>query len=52
MGVLIIYIFYDYYLLCKKFNLINYEGKFCDIVRKLFENCEVCLFVDILFWGL
>ncbi|MCL2934652.1 MAG: tetratricopeptide repeat protein, partial [Trichodesmium sp. MAG_R03] len=51
MGVPTIYTFHDYYLLCKKFNLINYEGKFCDIARKSPENCEVCLSADGLPWG-
>lgn len=46
MGTPTIYTFHDYYLICKKFNLIDFRGQFCNIKEKTRVNCEVCLSAD------
>ncbi|MEO0645618.1 MAG: glycosyltransferase [Cyanobacteria bacterium J06650_10] len=43
MGLSTIYTLHDYYLLCKRFNLLDYRFVFCDIAGKSPSTCDICL---------
>ena len=42
-GIPTVWSVHDYYLVCKRFNLIDYSGRFCDIANRSKANCDVCL---------
>jgi glycosyltransferase involved in cell wall biosynthesis len=43
LGIPTLYTFHDYFLICRRFQLLNYEGRFCDIANHSISNCDVCL---------
>jgi hypothetical protein len=42
-GVPSIWTLHDYYLICDRYNLLDFEMKFCDIACKSIDHCDVCL---------
>ena len=42
-GVPTVWTLHDHYLACKRFNLIDYSGRFCDVGGRSGTNCDVCL---------
>jgi glycosyltransferase involved in cell wall biosynthesis len=42
-GVPTAFTVHDYFLVCKRFNLMDFSGRFCDIAAHSISNCDVCL---------
>ncbi|MGH7897913.1 MAG: glycosyltransferase, partial [Candidatus Binatia bacterium] len=42
LGIPIVFVWEDYYLICPNYNLLNDAGKFCDWCRDL-DECDRCL---------
>jgi glycosyltransferase involved in cell wall biosynthesis len=42
-GVPSVWTLHDYYLVCQRYNLLDFEGRFCDVARKTPEHCDICL---------
>lgn len=43
MGIPSVYTTHDFYMVCKRFNLIDYQGRYCDIVGRPTVTCDICL---------
>lgn len=44
LGIKSIFSFHDYFSVCSNFNLINYEGKYCNFLENQdFDMCNKCL---------
>lgn len=42
-GVPTIYHLHDFHIICHRFNLLNFEGRFCDVVNRGDHQCDNCL---------
>ncbi|MEH3145220.1 MAG: glycosyltransferase [Methylobacterium frigidaeris] len=42
-GVPALYTLHDFYLVCSRFNLLDYRGGFCNIARRSPTECDICL---------
>lgn len=42
-GVPVLWTLHDYFLICERFNLLDYQGKYCDIASKSPTQCDICL---------
>ncbi len=42
-GVPTVWTYHDHYLICERFTLLDYEGRFCDTASKDLVTCDVCL---------
>lgn len=43
LGCQTVYTLHDFYLVCKRFNLLNVETRYCDISNKSTKTCTICL---------
>ena len=43
IGIPSVFTHQDFWTICKKFNLLQYDGKYCDIARRPKTACDVCL---------
>jgi glycosyltransferase involved in cell wall biosynthesis/spore maturation protein CgeB len=42
-GVPVVWQIHDYYLICDRFNLLTFDGRFCDVVHRGSDQCDACL---------
>lgn len=45
-GVPSIWTCHDHYLICDRYTLLDFEGKFCDTANKTNVHCDICLDAD------
>lgn len=43
LGIGSVFSAHDYYAACKNFNLIGYQGQYCDLTKQSDSRCDVCL---------